>query len=195
MPQRFEIVRQLIYRACTYNNRCHSFIFQHPCQCHLRQSLSAATGDFIELSGSFNLLRGDLRTLEKAGRTCRPRSFRDTVQIFVRQHALCQWRESDESGTGFGCQRNRFSLNGTVEHAITILADKTRHTGFRHHLVSNACLLGRIFGYPDIKSLALSHDINQRLDSLHYRSHPVIPMAKKDIEILQSRAPETLVET
>ena len=50
------IIFQLFHRAGTNNHRSNSFIFQHPCQSHLSESLTATSCNLIQKSSHIDFI-------------------------------------------------------------------------------------------------------------------------------------------
>lgn len=71
-----------------------------------------------------------LFTLKMACRFGRTRIIGNTVQILIRQHALCQWREGDHPYSFLLQQRQQVRFDPAIQHRITRLMNQARHTMF-----------------------------------------------------------------
>ena len=98
---------------------------------------------------------------EMACRFGRTRIIGNTVQILIRQHALCQWREGDHPYSFLLQQRQQVRSDPAIQHRITRLMDQARHTMFFQYGKCFFRLSGSVIRYPDIQGFSLADDVSQ----------------------------------
>lgn len=129
-------------------------------------ALYPAIDAIIETQGSLKEIMtaaaaAALFTLKMACRFGRTRIIGNTVQILIRQHALCQWREGDHPYSFLLQQRQQVRFDPAIQHRITRLMDQARHTMFFQYGKCFFRLSGSVIRYPDIQGFSLADDISQ----------------------------------
>ena len=152
-------------------------------------------GQIVESPNPGEFLFGKVVALQRTADS-HPRVLRNSIQVSVRQQPLGQRREGDESGSGFGRQRQHpRGLGPAVEDVVAVLEEQARHVALGQIAEGEAGRFERIARDADIEGLAAANDVDQRLKRLLQRRHGIEPVGIEDVDIVEFRSPERLVKT
>ena len=100
MPQtveHFQILKNLLWAGCPDKHTGYDSVAENPFQCHLRQTFTTLFCDFIQRLNLMNLTVRKLLFFQETTIGIDTAVCRNTIQITVCQHALCQRTECNDS--------------------------------------------------------------------------------------------------